>query len=162
MLCIARTLQKLLPAKFISESLIINHIIPQVHGARVCIKREVDGQIGRVFVRRGAPGAHHRAEARGRVSAPGRRELGRMGSCVNSSFICHFSRHHQLMLVGAFVNPPCRLGFSSWMPWKRTTSRRSPILRWSAGIPRPRCGGWWRPPRRACGTLPPRDHGWCR
>jgi hypothetical protein len=72
------SLQKLLPAATsISEFVpITNHKTPQVHGTRVRIKRKADGQIRRVFVRRSAPGAHHRAEARGRVSAPGRRELG--------------------------------------------------------------------------------------
>lgn len=50
-------------------------VVAQVPGAGVRIKREADGQIGRVFVRGGAVGAHHRAEARGLVSAPRRREL---------------------------------------------------------------------------------------
>ena len=61
----------------------INRIAVQVHGAGVRVEREADGQVRRVLVRGGAPGAHHRAQARGRVAAAGRGEPRRMGGYPN-------------------------------------------------------------------------------
>ncbi|XP_044956841.1 uncharacterized protein LOC123407713 isoform X4 [Hordeum vulgare subsp. vulgare] len=46
----------------------------RVLGAGVCLDGEADGEIGRVLLRGGAPGAHHRPEARRHIPPPRRRE----------------------------------------------------------------------------------------